>query len=445
MYSFHSSLEEKNQLLYTLTQYGIETTVDRTRKKDRIREWIQSSAIAEENEEESDLEDLEKVNDNSDVDEESSMKGRHFPERRPSARTLETSSRGPTSSKSRGQIVNESQNKNGTNGKARRANTIINSNHRAARSMRHMERRNPFAPQVAHERHTVARSANFPNGDPSLGLVDNSATAAENARKMAELEKEQLLLSSVGSINDLPGTSGQQTVNQINSARSSNSPIKKTVMDESDANHRLLQRIQEFNRENSEGGGNEAAGYSENPPPRSPQAPNRKHRSQTAPFPAPIMQQANNYQAEALSRRSHSAVALPTARAEPFVTVSDQVANNYNNNDNNSNNNKNNNDNNNPLTMSVASHLVMQSFNALQALNTQPIATPGVIKSRHAHRPHNSQPTKKDKSVEREIPNVTYGKDAYEHYGIAQRAVGINRSEVPRQGSTGSGSRSVSN
>jgi serine/threonine-protein kinase SBK len=48
MYSFHSSLEEKNELLYTLTQYGIETTVDRSAKKDRIREWIQSSVIEEE-------------------------------------------------------------------------------------------------------------------------------------------------------------------------------------------------------------------------------------------------------------------------------------------------------------------------------------------------------------------------------------------------------------
>lgn len=52
MYSFHSSPEEKNKLLYTLTQYGIETTVDRCAKKDRIRQWIQASVIEEENEEE---------------------------------------------------------------------------------------------------------------------------------------------------------------------------------------------------------------------------------------------------------------------------------------------------------------------------------------------------------------------------------------------------------
>lgn len=52
MYSFHSSPEEKNKLLFTLTQYGIETTVDRCAKKDRIRQWIQASVIEEENEEE---------------------------------------------------------------------------------------------------------------------------------------------------------------------------------------------------------------------------------------------------------------------------------------------------------------------------------------------------------------------------------------------------------
>ncbi|XP_024083361.1 serine/threonine-protein kinase SBK1 isoform X2 [Cimex lectularius] len=52
MYSFHSSLEEKNVLLSTLMEYGLETTVDRKSKKDRIRQWIQNSSIAEEEEEE---------------------------------------------------------------------------------------------------------------------------------------------------------------------------------------------------------------------------------------------------------------------------------------------------------------------------------------------------------------------------------------------------------
>jgi serine/threonine-protein kinase SBK len=57
MYSFHSSVEEKNQLLFTLTQYGIETTVDRTAKKDRIRDWIQASVITEAPEEEEEEDD----------------------------------------------------------------------------------------------------------------------------------------------------------------------------------------------------------------------------------------------------------------------------------------------------------------------------------------------------------------------------------------------------
>ncbi|GLV61268.1 uncharacterized protein CBL_13850 [Carabus blaptoides fortunei] len=59
MYSYHSSPEEKNKLLFSLTQYGIETTVDRVAKKDRIRAWIESSVIEEEEEEEEAEEDSE--------------------------------------------------------------------------------------------------------------------------------------------------------------------------------------------------------------------------------------------------------------------------------------------------------------------------------------------------------------------------------------------------
>lgn len=50
MYSFHSSPDEKNRLLYTLAEHGIETTVDRVSKKNRIRDWIESSVITEEDE-----------------------------------------------------------------------------------------------------------------------------------------------------------------------------------------------------------------------------------------------------------------------------------------------------------------------------------------------------------------------------------------------------------
>jgi hypothetical protein len=59
MYSFHSSLEEKNKLLFTLTQYGIETTVDRSAKKTRIEDWIQASVIAEAPEEEEEEDEME--------------------------------------------------------------------------------------------------------------------------------------------------------------------------------------------------------------------------------------------------------------------------------------------------------------------------------------------------------------------------------------------------
>lgn len=65
MYSFHSSPEEKNRLLFALTQHGIETTVDRVAKKKRIREWIQESVIQEEDEEEEEEED----NDGDESDE----------------------------------------------------------------------------------------------------------------------------------------------------------------------------------------------------------------------------------------------------------------------------------------------------------------------------------------------------------------------------------------
>ncbi|CAH0546507.1 unnamed protein product [Brassicogethes aeneus] len=65
MYSFHSSPEEKNKLLSSLAQYGLETTVDRVAKKDRIRQWIQNSVIEEddENEEELDEENM-RIRDN---------------------------------------------------------------------------------------------------------------------------------------------------------------------------------------------------------------------------------------------------------------------------------------------------------------------------------------------------------------------------------------------
>lgn len=51
MYSFHSDPNEKNILLKHFRDNGIETTVDRQAKKQRIREWIQNSVIEEADEE----------------------------------------------------------------------------------------------------------------------------------------------------------------------------------------------------------------------------------------------------------------------------------------------------------------------------------------------------------------------------------------------------------
>lgn len=52
MYSFHSDPNEKNILLKHFHENGIETTVDRQAKKQRIRDWIQNSVIEEADEEE---------------------------------------------------------------------------------------------------------------------------------------------------------------------------------------------------------------------------------------------------------------------------------------------------------------------------------------------------------------------------------------------------------
>lgn len=50
MYSFHSDINEKNKLLHIFYEAGVETTVDRVAKKERIRQWIQNSVINEEDE-----------------------------------------------------------------------------------------------------------------------------------------------------------------------------------------------------------------------------------------------------------------------------------------------------------------------------------------------------------------------------------------------------------
>ncbi|XP_060802520.1 serine/threonine-protein kinase meng-po isoform X2 [Amyelois transitella] len=66
MYSFHSDPNEKNILLKHFRDNGIETTVDRQVKKQRIREWIQNSVIEEADEEEESYDPS--VYDDSDVE-----------------------------------------------------------------------------------------------------------------------------------------------------------------------------------------------------------------------------------------------------------------------------------------------------------------------------------------------------------------------------------------
>ena len=92
----------------------------------------------------------------------------------------------------------------------------------------------------------------------------------------------------------------------------------------------------------------------EHPVPRSPEAPVRKHRSQTAPFPAPVSHLDGSRIESIPARRSRSATVLPVVRGDQRSNgnsqpVPKQPTNN--------------------LTMSVASQLVMQSFNAMHTLN----------------------------------------------------------------------------
>ncbi|KAG6458733.1 serine/threonine-protein kinase MARK2-like [Manduca sexta] len=76
MYSFHSDPNEKNILLKHFRDHGIETTVDRQAKKQRIREWIQNSVIEEADEEE---ESAYEANTYDDSDVELEHKARRYP------------------------------------------------------------------------------------------------------------------------------------------------------------------------------------------------------------------------------------------------------------------------------------------------------------------------------------------------------------------------------
>ncbi|XP_043260479.1 uncharacterized protein LOC122402033 [Colletes gigas] len=465
MYSFHSSVEEKNQLLHTLTTYGIETTVDRAKKKDRIREWIQASAIVEEyEEEESDLN--EEIHFYEDEDEEpSTMKGRHFPETRPIVKQPDETKRH----------------------KHHRSNNVSTATRRR-QSVKPTERKIPFAPQVAEERETVARFASFPNGDPSLAISNGT--------------NGSLMVGPIAEETRSIGKNGQ-TVNSspVNGLNGSRDVVAAALPTTSGFNPNLPEETTR-NSDPQDRAVPQGGVGADRSLPRSPLIPARKHRSQTAPFPAPTSPVLNGSRADS-TKRSLSAATLPTtqtdrsfpvppiqangqstpARVEnrsaaqsmsrvenqsvvmlpAAAAVAARVENQSSNTPTVARNEKSAGPAGgpgplapiNPLTMSVASHLVMQSFNALQNLNpdqnaatkNSPTSTPVKVT------PKNSPtvtPTRTTTTPPRprianrsEETTLGYGKDPFEHYGIAQGVV--MKIERVRRGSMESPSRSVSN
>lgn len=471
MYSFHSSLEEKNQLLHTLTTYGIETTVDRSKKKDRIREWIQSSAIIEENEEdESDMyedsefyeeEDRDINGNESEEAEPVPMRGRHFPERRPSVATNDL--------------------------RKKRASRVPSTPSKSRASMKLVERKIPFAPQVAEERETIARFASFPNGDPNLAnAVKNGNDQTHDPTPISPNTS-----SDASSMTNHLFTNNSQPAIPSANDRNVKSPMKNNAMS-SQGDQFPITAIGTFSSKQS------PPRIPTNSPednrtrifPTSPQIPARKNRAHTAPFtdattarfaenqtestrrtqsatvlrsvetdesssslsrsvpktpvasPYPLTRRSDNLAAATLSS---SRMAKPTlqpravaaqmispietqlpsnnsafpTRVESSPPMAVQITTSTN-----------------TLAMSTASHLVMQSFNTLQSIassgNTSSPTTPPTNTSKLGQRVN-------------EETTLSYGKDAYAHYGIAHGAILPMRVGVVRQDSTGSGSRSVSN
>lgn len=428
MYSFHSSLEEKNQLLHTLTTYGIETTVDRTKKKDRIREWIQASAIVEETEEdESDIyEDSEfyedENNDGNDSEEPEpvTMRGRHFPERRPSA----------------------------AKNNLRKRRDVPPGRSKTRAPVKPVERKIPFAPQVAEERETIARFASFPNGDPNLA-VRNGSDQTHDSSANVTFDTSQITNphSRVSSVNNRRVDDSIKT-NASNSHDNSpvlvagaSSPAKQSPPKSGAPNRSVSMSPQIPIRKNRTAPFSNAqlvenraestrrAQSAEDSPLQSPRASPkttvpmpirdkssiailstpRTVRSAAASVgrvdraPAPIIGNAT---------LADSQQPLNSARAESSPSISTQIG---------------------TSSMPTASHLAMQSFNALQN-----------IKANDA--PPSSSSSNVSKPGQRvEQVTVSYGKDLYEHYGIAQGAIHPMRVDIVRQDSTGSGNRSVSN
>lgn len=473
MYSFHSSLEEKNQLLHTLTTYGIETTVDHSKKKDRIREWIQASAIVEETEgDESDMyedsefyEDEDGDNDRNESEEAEPvpMRGRHFPERRPSATTNDLRKR-------RGSRVAPVR-------KAASKNKV---------AVKPVERKIPFAPQVAEERKTIARFASFPNGDPSLAAVRNGSDQTR------DLTTTNLTSDVSSTTNNLPPGDLRSSVLSAN-GRNVRNPAKTKVDSPRDELPITTSSAERSPPKITSGDPDAVKARVESRVPMSPQIPVRKNRAHTAPFPdarsaenrnresarraqsATVLQAPetndgpspprtstktstrtsphpmtfradNTFVATSSTSRTARSAGPPVVRTDrapamsitgnaipaepqhpnsvlpsrvegspPNVTQITPPTN--------------------ALAISTASHLAIQSFNALQS----------IAGTSSSPSPANSSSNVNKSGQQIEEMTMTYGKDAYEHYGIAQGALLPMRLNIVRQDSTGSGNRSASN
>lgn len=475
MYSFHSSLEEKNQLLHTLTTYGIETTVDRSKKKDRIREWIQASTIVEETEgDESDMyEDSEFYEDEDGDGNESEeaepvpMRSRHFPERRPSVTMNDLRKR-------RGSRVPPVR-------KAASKNKV---------AVKPVERKIPFAPQVAEERETIARFASFPNGDPSLASVRNGSDQTR------DLTTTDVTSDVTSTTNDLPPGDLRSSVISANGQNIRTAKINVDSPREELSASALpvtTSSAEQSPPKITSGNTDTIKTRAENKVPMSPQIPVRKNRAHTAPF--SDARSAENRNRESAKRAQSATVQTPeinkspspsrastktstrtsphppmTLRADstpvttsptsrtaksaaspivrtdrapamsitgsailaepqqPNSTFSSRVEGSPPN-----------------MTqittptnapaMSATSHLAMQSFNALQS----------IAGTSSSPSPANSSLNVNKSGQQLEEMTVTYGKDAYEHYGIAQGTILPMRINIVRQDSTGSGNRSASN
>lgn len=387
------------------------------------------------------------------------MRGRHFPERRPSATK---------------DLRNRRDSRVAPARRAASKNKV---------AVKPVERKIPFAPQVAEERETIARFASFPNGDPSLASVRNGS---DQTRDLAATDVTTSDVSST--TNNLPPGDLRSPPQLSANGQGQNTRASAKTNVDSPRDELPVSALPAFSAEQS-------------PPkiissdsdsikaraPISPQIPARKNRAHTAPFsdarsaenrsgdsarrtqsatvlqtpetraegpspqtstktstrtsPHPITYRADSTSVVTSSRTARSAVppAVRTDRASAMsmtgnailaepqhptnalpsrVESSSQITTPAN-----------------AFATSAASHLAMQSFNALQ----------NIAGTSSSPSPANSSINVNKPVHQIEKMTMTYGKDAYEHYGIAQGALLPMRINIVRQNSTGSGNRSASN